>query len=455
MIVGNTADQISVQYVLSADAIAAGWGITEAHLAIGDAIADIPQTKKGNPIPGQFPVSEAFDPAVESSPVYTFDREAGWDDGDELVVAAHAVIAREDCVVRATAPYGPAEVLDTVQGLRYDYTPVRTERSNPQTALTFETAQAESSFYSLGFAEDRGVPPVEDAYLDVRFDTPVLNGAGNDLRIIEDTWGLPYPEEKCAVYAKAAADDPWTYLGTANNQTPYDAIHTVSDLDLGALASASYVRVKDVSLRADFASKYPSQAATLDGFDVNAILSIQDNRECTTYSETAWSAGACFPGANWATYSNYVIQACDPVLRDTVLVYPFGTNPYNANPYPSAISLEAGTDYRLVASGTYRFAQGWGTDPDGIPYGTADAAWNNRSSSYAPGGVAGWYQQASTRLQVWIGGAAVAWQPAFFNPEHIYTLELAGAAAPVVFTICDDQYSDNSGYITVRIYELP
>lgn len=53
---------------------------------------------------------------------------------------------------------------------------------------------------------------------------PAVNGLGADLRVIEDTWGLPYPEEKCDVYAKAAAEDPWTYLGIADNQTPYDSI---------------------------------------------------------------------------------------------------------------------------------------------------------------------------------------------------------------------------------------
>lgn len=58
-------------------------------------------------------------------------------------------------------------------------------------------------------------------------------------------------------------------------------------------------------MRADFASKYPSQGATLDGFDVNAILALQTNRTCTTYSETAWGGVSGFSGRNWATYIDY------------------------------------------------------------------------------------------------------------------------------------------------------
>ena len=101
-----------------------------------------------------------------------------------------------------------------------------------------------------------------------------------------------------------------------------------------------------------------------------------------------------------------------------------------------------------MASGTYRFAN-WGD------YGIADAAWNYRSAAYAPGNIAGWYQQASQRLQVWIGDAAVAWQPTDYNPEHIYTLDVTGEGDTLMFTIVDDQYSDNRGYITVEIWGCP
>ena len=44
------------------------WCITEAHLATGDALDDIPQTTKGNPIPGQF--ADSAYPACEGQVVF-------------------------------------------------------------------------------------------------------------------------------------------------------------------------------------------------------------------------------------------------------------------------------------------------------------------------------------------------------------------------------------------------
>lgn len=85
-------------------------------------------------------------------------------------------------------------------------------------------------------------------------------------------------------------------------------------------------------------------------------------------------------------------------------------------------------------------------------YGIADAAWNYRNTTYAPGGVAGWYQSALKYLQVWVGGEAVTWQPAEYNPEHKYTLNTIGGGNTLEFTIIDDVYGDNSGKITVDIY---
>jgi hypothetical protein len=160
-------------------------------------------------------------------------------------------------------------------------------------------------------------------------------------------------------------------------------------------------------------------------------------------SESAWSEGPGFPGKNWATYTVYNIT--EPALVDTVQVYPYGTGTFLPIEYPSNIPLASDECYLLEASGTYRFAS-WGE------YGIADAQYNLRDAAHSPGGVAGWYEQASTRLQVWIDGGVVDWQPPTFNSEHLYTLEVMGTDSPLVFTISDDYYGDNSGFITVKIY---
>jgi hypothetical protein len=77
------AETICVKFVITDEAaIAEGWGITEAHVAIADAPEDIPN-KNGNPIPGQFPISEEFDPVTETEWFcLPYDGEG--------IVAAHA-----------------------------------------------------------------------------------------------------------------------------------------------------------------------------------------------------------------------------------------------------------------------------------------------------------------------------------------------------------------------------
>ncbi|MDD1654746.1 MAG: hypothetical protein LUO91_03455, partial [Methanomicrobiales archaeon] len=55
-----------------------GWAMTETHLAVGTVVGEncegIPMTRKGNPIPGQFPYGSPYDPPVTSD---TLDADVG------------------------------------------------------------------------------------------------------------------------------------------------------------------------------------------------------------------------------------------------------------------------------------------------------------------------------------------------------------------------------------------
>ena len=62
------------------------WHLVETHLAVATSLEEIPQTKKGNPIPGHFPYSNYHDPMVQE---YTYEVDL---DDDELYIAAHAVV---------------------------------------------------------------------------------------------------------------------------------------------------------------------------------------------------------------------------------------------------------------------------------------------------------------------------------------------------------------------------
>lgn len=71
-----------------------GWILDETHLAVALSFSDIPQTKKGNPIPGKFEYSSLHSGA-QTSYVYTVPLVDGPIDSDTPVfVAMHAAVSR-------------------------------------------------------------------------------------------------------------------------------------------------------------------------------------------------------------------------------------------------------------------------------------------------------------------------------------------------------------------------
>lgn len=68
-----------------------GWEIMETHLAAGGSRDDLPQTKKGNARPGQFPYSGYHDGVTEYTYQIPLD-EIGITPGDDIYIAAHAVV---------------------------------------------------------------------------------------------------------------------------------------------------------------------------------------------------------------------------------------------------------------------------------------------------------------------------------------------------------------------------
>ncbi|MFW6047834.1 MAG: hypothetical protein ACOC87_00865 [Candidatus Natronoplasma sp.] len=306
--VENDGEYLYVTYKITEE----DWYLTETHVHVGENLEDFPRAGRwGNPVPGQFDYHAYFD--LEDEVIeYTEIIELGeWEPCNDILIGAHAVVMKVECETMAEAPYGGSNVVDNNQGLRYDYTDVKSQRSNPNTTLTFETGQNEANFFSLGFAEDREeYTDVDDAWIIIEFDYPILNGEGDDLQVIEDTWGLPYPNETADVWVSQDGID-WFYLGMADNQNPISQYHTVTNFDLEdvGLDYASFVKVQDTSNREDFAHLYPGQSATLDGYDLNAVVALQDHIVCETYDETAWADGCRFTEkGNWGTYFKYHIQ---------------------------------------------------------------------------------------------------------------------------------------------------
>jgi len=262
-----------------------GWEITETHLDIECSLDEIPQ-KNGNPIPGKFEYSNDFEPGVtEHTVTINLDDLCCTDP----IIAAHAVVQKK--ILLNPTPYYADVVVDYNQSLRKDGTPVRPGRSVPEQGLAFETGRDETNFFSLGFG----------GWLIAGFNCPIRNGPGDDIKVIEDTWGS-YPLEKAEVYASNDGVN-WVYLGLADNtvRDPVYNIHTIATFDLGSMTEAKYIKVIDVSDPA----VHNNEA---DGYDLNAIESLQDCVEIQ--EETAWGEGPGFPGKNWAMYFSYDLSDC-------------------------------------------------------------------------------------------------------------------------------------------------
>jgi hypothetical protein len=85
----NDVNNLTVTY----DTSSSGWLISETHLAASTVFKNIPQTKTGNPIPGQFPYGGSFNPPVTTA-TYTIPKSAIGSPavGATLYIAAHAVV---------------------------------------------------------------------------------------------------------------------------------------------------------------------------------------------------------------------------------------------------------------------------------------------------------------------------------------------------------------------------
>ena len=379
-----------------------GWEMTETHLDVTCKPEDFPQTKKGNPKVGQFAYFNEYDPAVILDTYTISFSEIGCN--APFYIAAHAVVQKVTMIT--PTPYYASSVFDFNQGSRKDGTLVRAERSEPEQGLAYETGQDEQNFFSLGF----------DGWVIMEFDYPIINGDGNDVRVIEDTWGS-YPLEKAEVWA-SQDNNEWTFLGEADN-TNNVGIHTIALFDLGSLEWAKYIKIVDIS--------DPNiHSGTADGYDLNAVESLQDCVE--VQEETAWGdkVGIPFSGNNWAMYLKYLPEL---LLVDTVQVYANDPNSVESN-----IDLKSGVQYELEAMGT-AFAG------DTIDFDAKYSITDRISGDTWTDLVSGYESYGTKLLNLLVDGVEVDWGT--YNDEHTYYYDVTGIGIPIELLIYDICYPNN------------
>ncbi len=90
VLVWNDSDHLYVKYTTSKH-----WCLTETHLHVATSLKGIPQTKKGNPIPGKFEYKSYLNPCAEEL-LYKIPLDPHWECDTVLYVAAQAVV-RKGC----------------------------------------------------------------------------------------------------------------------------------------------------------------------------------------------------------------------------------------------------------------------------------------------------------------------------------------------------------------------
>ena len=152
------------------------------------------------------------------------------------------------------------EVVQYNQGTRKNGSPIHPTRINPLNSLGIpQNDDLSIDFVSLGF----------NGSLTLKFDYAVFNQEGNDLWVVETSFGAP----DCQTYPEAAY-----FEGSLNgvNWYPMGTVCLDGTIDIGdGVYAIQYVRISDRSPMAQF----PNSA---DGFDLDGILVLNEDCQVLT-----------------------------------------------------------------------------------------------------------------------------------------------------------------------------
>jgi hypothetical protein len=202
------------------------------------------------------------------------------------------------------ASCSPVEVISFNQGPSSDFlTPVSADRSNTSEALgapeesDAQTSPANNNFVSLGFAGE----------IVLKFAYPIKNGEGDDIYVVETSFGNPscarYPEK---IRAYASQDNcNWVYLGEGCQNTFFD---------LNGLNWAQYVKIVDITN----AGSAAFNNSLVDGYDLDGIVCL--------HGEELNPVPTALVGGSAQTVVNYAPGLC----RNTNPVPAARSNPANA-----------------------------------------------------------------------------------------------------------------------------
>lgn len=413
-----------------------GWCMTESHVAMAAALTDIPQTSKGNPIPGQFPAGEDYSPCADGD-TFTF---AVADVGADPYIAVH-VKAWEKQISTATIVSNAGDsIAHTTSYATFGGTAAALVPTFAGTGTW--PALAGANYISNQFAGD---PFNENHWRRVveTLDVPGLPVGDGQLRVNSDNYEFTLLNG-LEIERDDASPTSMVENSAAEVITSPQAWATIQDVaftpTMGANTFAFVFRNVAWGGGGDFADNPTGliYKATVDYY---------------AHSESAWAGTAVgvtpFPGKNWATYFRASFQ---PVLIQTVTVP--ATDLLGAD----STALANGESFLFKVSGTVTW-----TNRGGADLVDAECTLEAGQSDWAQNAIG--YPDDLLELQV--NSTDVDWTPvgtangAGCADGHEYTLGYTGAGAIVNFRIYDGTgnvqdlawFGDNAGFLTVEIWQ--
>lgn len=415
--VWNDGDNLYVEF----DTTDSGELMLETHLAVATSLSDIPQTKKGNPIPGQFEYNTNH-PGGTLTYVYTIPLE--WITGTDLYIAAHASLGQEQVMTlfsgidQGIDVYGPLSAYVPINDIAWG-TPV----------------PAVATWVHGSWPSIAGATWISNTYL---IGEPI---AASSWRWFNQEFTVPgYPLSGSITITADNAED--VYLNTVfvasdgEVQDPWGDNHEWGTVLTHPIYALEGINNLDIIVR-NYAGEN-SATANPTGLIYTMVINYIES------GESAWGDGCQFDGANWAMYFTYEVQGWQ--LAETLTV-----SATTSTPTVSTMNLESGVTYKIVASGTYYFRT-YGSTSGYL----ADAEWALRNDAYGIGWVKGDatpYAEPYNGLDICADpGTNIDWGD-LDETTHTYTIYYTGTGSPLSLFIKDNAYSDNSGSLTVEIYE--
>ena len=415
--VWNDEDNLYVEF----DTTDSGELMLETHLAIATSPSGIPQTKKGNPIPGQFEYTTNH---AGGTTYYLYTIPLEWVSGTDLYIAAHASLGQELTMTLVSG--GDQGIL--VYGPLSAYAPINDAAwGTPNPAVA---TWVHGSWPSIA-----GATWISNTYL---IGEPI---AASSWRWFNHEFTVPgYPLSGSITVTADNAED--VYLNTALVGSDGEVQDPWADnYEWGTVLTHPMYPIEGINDLDIIVRNYPGSSdptANPTGLIYTVEITYIES------GESAWGEGCQFDGANWAMYFTYQVHGWQ--LSETLTV-----SATTGTPTISSMTLESGETYKIVASGTYYFRT-YGNTQGYL----ADAEWALRYDAYGTGWVKGDaapYSEPYNGLDLCTdAGTNIDWGD-LDEATHTYTIYYTGTGSQLSLFIKDNVYTDNAGSLTVQIYE--